>query len=437
MFVAYIDVTVVNVALPHLAADLDSSTRATSWAITAYNVTFTALLVTAGRYADAKGRRRIFVTGLAAFAVGSALCALAWDLPSLVAFRVVQGIGAAVLVPVSLALLLPLWPQSRRGLAIGIWGTAGALGGAMGPPVGGILTELSWRLIFVLNVPIALVVAIAAHRGLRETRASTEARVDPPGVAILAIAIGALALAVTEGPAWGWTSPAIVGLFATAALAVPILAGLERRRPEPALDLTLFRIRSFTVGTTASIMFYFAFLGYSLLSVLFLQEAWGYSPARAGLAYGVGVAVSAATNVTGGRLVDRYGSRRVASVGLFAFGVAVVGFVLFVAPSEHPAYLTRYLPAGVLVGLALSLVFPALTAVVTGGVPPSLLATGTGVLNTVRQIGGVLGIATVVAIVGDADPSRDAFVRAYTLIAVALAIALVAVAGLRRHAPPG
>jgi EmrB/QacA subfamily drug resistance transporter len=433
VFLAYVDVSVVNVALPQVAHSLGTSQRAASWAITVYNVTFTSLLVTAGRVADVRGRRRIFVGGLLTFGWGSLLCALAWTLPALIGFRVVQGIGAAVLVPVSLALLLPLWPRERRGLAIGLWGTAGALGSSLGPPLGGILTTVSWRLVFLINVPIALLVAWAVPRIIEETKVRSNAHIDGGGVAVLAVGIAALALGVTQGPAWGWTSPAVVGLFAIALLMVPAMAVLERRAPEPILDLRLFRIRSFAVGTLASTLFYFAFLAYSITAVLFLEGAWGYSPAAAGLAYSAGPAISAATNVIGGRLVDRHGSRAVATGGLAMLAVAIAVMAFLVAGADQPDYVRLYLPPALLAGVAMSMIFPALTAVSTKDLAADAFATGTGVLGTLRQMGGALGIASAVAITGGASVGEVAYRHAFALQLVVVVLAMVAVAGLRRH----
>ena len=217
MFAAYLDITVVNVALPSLASDLDVSLTGASWVVTSYAVAYTALLVTAGRIADSHGRRRVFVLGVIAFGIASALCAVAWDLPSLVAFRLVQGAAGAVLVPVSLALLLPAWPVARRGAAIGAWGSLGALSAALGPFVGGALCELeSWRLIFLLNVPLMAVTAFAARRVFEETALEADAPVDRRGIALLTTAIATATLAIVQLPEWGFWAPQTLALLATA-----------------------------------------------------------------------------------------------------------------------------------------------------------------------------------------------------------------------------
>ena len=351
-------------------------------------------------------------------------------------FRIVQGVGAAVLVPVSLALLLPLWPSHRRGTAIGVWGSAGALAAGTGPALGGILTEASWRWIFLINLPLGAVIALVAHLRLDETRQRDGVKVDAGGVVLLAAAVGAVALAVTQSPAWGWGSPQTIALLVVAIATVPALIHLERRSDEPILDLGLFRFRSFTVGTAASTLFYFAFFGYALVCVLFLQAAWGWSPAKAGIAYGVGPVFSAAVNIWGGRLVDRFGSRTVGAIGLglYALTFAILGLAVAGSTSGDD-YATRFLPAILLGGLSMSMVFPALTSVVTSDVPPALLATGNGVLNTIRQVGGVLGIATVVALVGSLPHDATAFRDAFALLGAGVAVSFLAVLALARRPP--
>jgi EmrB/QacA subfamily drug resistance transporter len=431
VFLAYLDVAVVNVALPTIAHDFGATLTATSWTITAYTVTFTALLVTAGRIADARGRRRVFVAGVLAFGVGSALCATAPGLPWLVAFRVVQGVGAAVLLPVSLALLLPMWPEGRRGEAIGLWGMCGAVGGSLGPTVGGVLTAIDWRLIFLVNVPVTAAVAIAAWRLLDETPGSGDVHIDAAGIAVFAAGVAALVLSVIQAPEWGVLSWETVALLAVVAVAAIWLVRLERRAAEPVLDLALFRIRRFAIGTASSTLFFLAFLGHGLASVLFLQYAWGYGPAKAGVAYAVGPAVGILANLVGGRFVDRHGYRRVGIAGLLVYAGALALFGLWVAPGPE-SYLTRYLPVVCVSSICLGFVFPAMTGAGTADVPPQLLATSTGVLNTVRQVGGVVGIALVVAVIGSGSGGTDAFRRLYLGLCAAVLLAALSMAALRR-----
>jgi NTE family protein len=432
VFLAYLDVAVVNVALPTVARDLGASITTTSWSITAYTVTFTALLVTAGRIADAHGRRRVYVAGVLLFGLGSALCATAPSLLLLVVFRVVQGVGAAVLVPVSLALLLPLWPVERRGEAIGLWGMCGGVAGAIGPSAGGVLAAIDWRWIFVVNVPVALAVAVAAHRRLDETIASDKVHVDTAGIFLLAAGVGSLVLAVTESPRWGVVSARTAGCLAVVLFAAALLGVLERRAAEPVLDLALFRIRSFSIGTAASALFFFAFLGHGLASVLFLQSVWGYGPARAGLAFAVAPLTAIAANPIGGRLVDRHGSRTVGMAGLAVYVTAMVAFA-FLVVGQPPAYLGRFLPIACAASCSLGFIFPALTGASTVDVSGHLLATATGVLNTLRQIGGVIGVAVVVAVLSDFPSDSGPYFRLYIGLAVAAGLAALSVVALRPH----
>jgi NTE family protein len=434
VFVTYLDVTIVNVALPTIAHDLGSSLRTSSWVITAYNVAYTALLVTAGRFADSHGRRRVFGAGLLAFGTASALCACAWDVGSLVLFRIAQGAAGAVLVPVSLALLLPAWPHARRSFAIGAWGSLGAIAAALGPPLGGLLSErASWRLIFLVNVPVALGLVYASRRVLAESPRERERPLDRAGVALVAGAVAAVTLAVVQLPVWGPSSPRTLALLAVGGCAALALAGVERRAAAPVLDPVLFRVRSFTVGTLASALFFAAFLGYALNGVLVVQGAWGYSPLRAGLAYAPGPLLAALLTPFGGGLADRFGERRVGAIGLAAFALDLAGFALLLGPT--PDYAGRYLPLVLVGGASLALVFPALTGVATAEVPGATFATATGVLSTVRQIGGVLGVAVVVAIVGGLPQTVGGYRAAYAVLATSAAAALVALAALPRRAP--
>jgi len=433
VFLAYLDVTIVNVALPTIADDLGADVRDASWVVTAYAVAYTALLVTAGRLADARGARGVFAGGLVAFAVASAACALAPDLWTLVAMRVAQGAAGAVLVTVSLALLLPNVPQARRGAVLGTWGAAGAASAALGPPLGGVLAEADWRLVFWINVPLALAAA-AATRLVPAPAASHLARFDVAGVALVAALVGAVALAITEGPAQGWGSAPIVGLLAAAAVLAVVLLLVERRARSPVLDPAVLAVRSFAVATGAGAVFFFAFLGNALLGVLVLQGAWDYSPLKAGLAVAPSAAVATVFAPVAGRLVDAFGARRVGSVGLVLFAVALV--LLAVGLPDEPAYLERYLPFAVLASIGISMAFPAITQSATHELPPSAMGTGTGVLSTIRQTGGVLGIATVVSLLGDLPGDIASYRVAYGLLALAAILAAVVMLGLRPHARP-
>lgn len=421
VFLAYLDITAVNVALPTLARDLGADLEGASWAVTAYNVVVTALLVTAGRIADAYGRRATFGAGLVLFAAGSALCAAAWDVPSLVAFRVLQGVGAAALIPVSLALLLPAYPPERRGGAIGSWGALGALAAGVGPPLGGLLSELDWRLIFLVNVPVALAAAVLARRLVEPPRAPG-LRLDGAGVTLIALGVGALVLAIVEGGTWGFTSARTLGLAGFAVAMAALLVVVERRAAAPVLDLRVLGVRSFAVSTAASTAFYLAFFGYGLLCILLFQGAWGLSPLVAGLAYAVAPLGAAVLTPRTGRLVDRLGSRRLALAGASLFLVVLVLLALLV-PAD-PGYALPVLPLLLVGSVSLALLFPALTQAATRELPPTLLAGGTGVLNTIRQIGGVVGIAVVVAVLGGLPDEPGPYRTAFLLLAAAQAVAV-------------
>ncbi len=433
VFLAYLDVTIVNVALPTIADDLGADVRDTSWVVTAYAIAYTALLVTGGRFADARGARGVFGFGLLAFAVTSALCALAPGLWSLVAMRTAQGAAGAVLVTVSLAALLHGVPVLRRGAVIGAWGAAGAAAAGIGPPLGGLLSEVDWRLIFWINVPLAIGAALAT-RLVPPVPAEHRAGFDVPGVILVGVLVGSLALAITEGPVQGWTSPVILGLFALAAATAVLLVIVEGRARAPVLDPRVFAQHGFAVTNVAAAAFFFAFLANALLAVLVLQGAWGFSPLEAGLAAMPGPVIATAFAPLAGRLVDRHGPRRIGTIGLAVFGAALLALALLVTP--EPAYLTRFLPCAIVVSLGVSLAFPAITQAATSELAPGNLATGTGVLATTRQTGGVIGIAAVVSLLGDFPEGIGPYREAYVLLAAGAFLGAVIMLALRRAEGP-
>jgi MFS family permease len=297
-----------------------------------------------------------------------------------------------------------------------------------------VLAEADWRLVFWVNVPLALGAAVAT-RLVPAPAASHVARFDVAGVALVAAVVGALALAITEGPAQGWTSPPIVALLAAAAVLGVVLLLVERRARSPVLDPAVLAVRSFAVATGAGAVFFFAFLGNTLLGVLVLQGAWGYSPLKAGLAVAPSAAVATFFAPLAGRLVDRFGARTIGSAGLALFAVALV--LLALGLPEEPAYVTRYLPFAIVASLGISMAFPAITQSATHELPPSAMGTGTGVLSTIRQTGGVLGIATVVSLLGDLPDDIASYHVAYWLLALAAVLAGLVMLGLRPHARPG
>lgn len=420
-FVVALDLSIVNVAFPSIEADFPGvSTSTLSWVLTSYSVVFGALLLGAGRIADRSGRRRWFLRGLGTFALGSLLCAVAPDPGLLIAGRVVQAVGAALLMPASLALLLVATPTELRAQAVALWGGISALAVAVGPSLGALLVDAGgWRWAFFVNLPVLAVAAIATRRVLPESVVGG----PPPdlvGVAVLSLAVASLALGITQGQDWGWTSAPVLGSLG-AALALGATA-LHRARthPTPAIDLRLFENRSVRLANAATIAYGVGFFAMLLANVLFLTTVWEWSTLKAGLAITPGPLVVAVLSRSTGGLAARIGYRPVLVAGSLVFASAQLWSMLLM-PLE-PNYLGRWLPATLIGGLGVALTFPVLSAAAVAGLPPERFGVGGAVNQTARQMGAVLGVALLVAVLGTPttpDAALDAFQRAWLLCAVA------------------
>ena len=310
-FMASLDLSIVNVAFPALERTFAGDTRAElAWVITGYGIVFGALLVVAGRTADRLGSRRVFGAGLGLFCLGSLLCGLAPTVGLLVAGRLVQGVGAAGLLPSSLALLLGAYPADRRAQVVALWGGIGALAVATGPPVGALLiTGFGWRAVFMVNLPVGAVAWLIGRRVLeRRTPDGAPAAPDYLGVVLLAGSLAALVLAISEGPDWGWSGPAVLGSAAVAVVLAAAFLRRSSRHREPVLDLRLFRSRSFTVANAATLLYAMGFFAMLLGNILFLTGVWRYPILLAGLAVTPGPLVVAAVAGPAGKLADGSGS---------------------------------------------------------------------------------------------------------------------------------
>src|SRR4051812_2343599 len=254
VFIGFLDVTIVNIAFPDIQRDFATSSRADlSWVLNAYNVVFAALLVPAGRLADIVGRKRMFMIGVVAFVASSAACGLAGSVEALVAARVLQAASGAILVPTSLALLLPEFPLSQRATATSIWTATGAVAAAVGPSLGGVLVDqLDWRWVFFVNIPIGLAALIPARRILREHR-EPGALPDALGAALLVAGVGLIALGIVKGQDWGWGSTRVVASLAAGVAVLPVVVARSLRRPAPVIELSLFRVRSFSVAVAGAV----------------------------------------------------------------------------------------------------------------------------------------------------------------------------------------
>jgi EmrB/QacA subfamily drug resistance transporter len=431
VFMGFLDVTIVNIAFPDIRASFPHSSLAgLSWVLNAYNVVFAALLVPAGRVADIVGRRRLFFIGLLTFLAASAACGAAGSVEMLVAARVVQAAGAAVLVPTSLGLLLPEFPLEQRATATALWGATGAVAAATGPSLGGILVHATdWRLVFFVNIPIGLAAMIPARRLLREVRQEGGRLPDALGTTLLTLSVAALSLGIVKGPDWGWGDGRTVGSIAAGIVLFGALLWRSSAHPAPVFELTLFKVRSFSVAVAGTFLFSLAFYALLLCNILFLTEVWGYSVLRAGFAVTPGPLMAALSAALAGRLADRYGQRVLAVPGPLVFALGCVLFALTLGTHSH--YLTHYLPATVLTGIGVGMSFASLGSAAVAELAPTRFATGSAIASCLRQIGAVLGISVLVALLGSGQ-SLHTFHHAYALMAIPSAAAGLAGLGLGR-----
>jgi NTE family protein len=423
---AFVDATIVNIAFPDIARSYpEASIASLSWVLNAYNIVFAAFLVAAGRLADLIGRRRVFISGLELFTIASVLCAVAPSLATLTVFRVFQAIGAALLVPSSLALVLDAFPAERRSHGVALLSAVAAGAAGLGPSLGGLLIAVGdWRLVFLVNVPIGVATVVLARRHLVESRAPGRRRMpDLLGALVLALAIAALVLAVVKGGEWGWLDARVVGSFAAALVLGAIFAWRCTTHRAPVIDLSLLRDRTFSVTNAMTLVTGAGFYGYTLVNVLFLTAVWKYSVLEAGLALTPGPFIAAAVAGPTSNLVTRIGARPVLVAGGLLWGAAVCWLVARVGLT--PDFVGEWLPGMVLLGLGAGTLLPNLTAAAISSAQGMEYATATGLNSVARQIGAALGVALVVAILGTPSPAEAAaaFDRAWTFGAACFIVA--------------
>ena len=435
VFMAFVDATIVNIAFPDIARSFpETELSSLSWVLNAYNIVFAAFLVAAGRIADLIGRRRVFLAGLIVFTLASGLCAIAPSASALIAFRVVQALGAAMLVPSSLGLVLQAFPEDRHAHAVALLAAVAALAAGIGPTLGGLLVAAeSWRLVFLVNLPIGVIAYVLSRRQLVESREPGRRRMpDLLGALIFAIAISSLVLAVVKGEEWGWTSPRILVAFGVAAALGALFVRRCRWHRSPIVDLGLFRIRTFAVANTTTILAAAGFYGYTLANVLFLVGVWQYSVLKAGLAITPGPFIAAAVAGPTSRLAERFGHRLVLVAGGLFWGGAVYWFVARVGIT--PDFIGEWLPGMILLGIGAGTLFPNLSGAAVASAPGEAFATATGLNAVARQLGAALGVAAVIAIIGTPGPQEaaNAFDSAWTFAAVCLTSAGLGCLGVSR-----
>jgi EmrB/QacA subfamily drug resistance transporter len=400
-FMGSLDLSIVNVAFPALERSFSGDTTAAlAWVITAYSITYGSLLVIAGRTADRIGSRKVFNLGLGVFCLGSALCAAAPSVPFLIAGRVIQGSGAAAMLPASLSLLLAAYPQERRTQIVSLWGGIGALAVATGPTLGATLVTVGgWRWVFLVNLPVGAFAYLMGRKVLTETPVKAHHPApDYLGAIFISGALASLVLAITQGPSWGWSSARVIVTLVASVLLGTVFLYRCRHHNEPVLDLTLFRARSFSVTNVATLLYSMGFFAMLLGNILFLTSVWHYQIIWAGLAVTPGPLVVASVAGPAGRLAARIGFRPVLMAGTSFFTLGLLLFALRVG--LHSDYLAVWLPATIVLGFGIGLTFPVLGATAVSSLQPERYAVGSAVNQTARQIGGAIGIAVLVVILG-------------------------------------
>jgi len=396
LFMIMLDNTVVNVALNSIQRDLGISLSELEWIVSGYALTFAALMLTGGKLADMYGRRLMFIVGLVVFTASSLACGLSTSAAMLIAARVVQGAGAALMNPATLSIITATFPPRQRGTAIGIWAGTSALALAIGPLVGGLLTQhLNWSWIFFVNVPVGVVGIVASLLFIEESRDTSKAqRLDLPGLVTSGLALFALVYALIEANTYGWTSPRILGLFAAAVVLFVAFVLLERHQKVPMLDLSLFRNPTFAGANVVALLVSLAMFGVFFFVSIYMQRILGYSPVQAGAAFLPMTALIVVIAPLAGRFSDRVGSRWLMAGGLVLVSLSLVLDSRFGIGTSY----WTILPALVVGGAGMSLTMTPMTAAAMGSVPVDKAGVGSAVLNSFRQVGGSLGIALMGAI---------------------------------------
>ncbi|MGW6378057.1 MFS transporter [Rhodococcus sp. NPDC055112] len=435
-FLAGLDLFVVNVAFDEIGADFTGHSLADmSWILNGYAILYAALLIPLGRWADKVGRRRGFLLGLGLFVAASAACALAPNLWSLIGFRAAQAIGAALLTPASLALILTVLPAERRSASVRIWAAAGAVAAAAGPVIGGILVAASWRWVFLINVPIGIAFLVLAARSIPESRDRDADHPDVLAAALLTAAVGALALALVKGPDWGWSSAGVLGALAVALVSGATFWIRNGRGGAPILDPAMLRVRSFAWSNAAMLLFNAGFAAALLATILWMQTVWDYSALRTGMAIAPGPLMVPVFAIVAQRLASRIDAGRIAALGCLLWGGGAVLIAASVGP--EPAYAAQILPGWLIAGVGVGLALPTILATATAGLPQDRAATGSAVVTMHRQIGAVVGISALVAILGTPigfDSARTAFTHSWWAVAGVSVLAAAAALGITARA---
>jgi EmrB/QacA subfamily drug resistance transporter len=438
---ASLDLFIVNVALPQIGADFHlrgSDLAGLSWVLNAYAIVYAAFLVLFGRLAERYHRERAFLLGVAVFVAASAACGAASSLPMLVAFRVLQAAGAALLTPTSLGLILATFPPERRYGAVRTWTAVGGVAAAIGPVVGGLLVAASWRWVFYVNVPVGVLALVVGWRRLPRVPGHPVPFPDLLGALLITGGVGALVLGLVNGGSWGWGDARTLTALGVGVVALALFSLHAARSRNPLIDRALFRLRPFTGSSAVALLFMAAFGGMLLSRVLWAQDVWHWSALQTGLAIAPGpLMVPLFAFLVAGRLIERFGAGPVIAAGsaIFAAGVAWWALAMGLAPD----YVGDMLGGMLLTGIGVGLTLPTFMATGTAALPPHSFATGSAVINMLRQIGLAIGVAVLIALLGTPDSPiqalhayRDA---SWVIAALALAGGVIGIALLERRSP--
>ncbi|MFB0902626.1 MAG: DHA2 family efflux MFS transporter permease subunit [Acidimicrobiales bacterium] len=417
----YLDTTILFVAFPGITASFqDSSTSILSWVLNAYTITFAALLVPAGKLADRLGQRLAFLVGSATFSVASLACGLAPSVGFLIFARVVQGAGAAILVPASLALVMAAYPRDKLPHVIAIWGAIGALSAALGPSLGAlIINSFGWRWAFFINLPVGVVTIATGVRYLRESKDSTVRIPSPVGVILLIMAAGTLLYGLVESDNVGWVSVRTITVLVVGIVLLAAFVAHQRHTDSPTLDPELFTLQNFRWGNLAMLSFNVSFTAMFFGLILFLVNVWDWSILKAGLAVAPGPALAAILAARFGKLAGQIGQRPLVIAGGIMAAASGIYRVLFL--DENVNYLVDFAVPLALSAFAIGLVFPQVTSVALQAVPASRVGVGGATTQAVRQFGGSLGVALTITLLGAATETLDlvaGFNRIWWLVVV-------------------
>ncbi|MEO6795628.1 MAG: DHA2 family efflux MFS transporter permease subunit [Candidatus Dormibacter sp.] len=411
-FMILLDLTIVNIAIPSIIDGLHASLDSILWVLNAYILAYAVLLITAGRLGDMFGARRLFLIGLAVFTLASIACSLAQSPGQLIGARIVQGIGGAILTPQTLSMITNIFPSEKRGAAFGVWGGVAGVASLAGPTLGGFLvTNYDWRAIFWINVPVGIVTFALGIWLLPAVKFGRAHSLDPVGVLLATAGLSALVFALIEGQRyhWGtftntlafdalgghWGLISIPALFVLSAILLAVFLIWERRQPEPLVPFALFKERNFALGNALSAIVSFGMLGLFLPLTIFLQSVLGFSALKAGLTFAPMSLVSMVIAPISGRLTDRYGGKYILMLGLTLFGI---GMGLVIATSSLSSDQFSYIVPLIVAGIGLGCTFAPMTTVTMRRVDPRLAGAASGILNTIRQLGGAFGSTIVGAI---------------------------------------